>query len=312
MNYQRTLEIERGDVDSESGTFRAALFTDGEATDGHILNIDGGLMPERIPLFVNHQAAPRTQLGSIVPDGRTEHALMVRGEILTTGEGAEAEIRRDILAKIQAGHVSRMSGRWDAEPEATRPRTSLPADHFAHIPETAKGPKRHGSFFSEWRAMEGSIVGLNADPAATMRWAAEASSPAVADFWRSNGADTSGLSAAFAAQCREMIAGGLSVKDLLEVLVSQEGAGESLDYFAHPKTLERLEALEAELASFALDVKERVSVSHSAEWRADPLPAVSPGLLARVLESELQKARQSVLDETRAYINRRRGRISHG
>ena len=32
MNYQRTLEIERGDVDSESGTFRAALFTDGEAT----------------------------------------------------------------------------------------------------------------------------------------------------------------------------------------------------------------------------------------------------------------------------------------
>jgi hypothetical protein len=113
--HERAFEISRASVNEETGEFRATLFTSGEASDGHILNIPGGDVPKRMPLFINHSADPTTQLGSIYLDGRDDRAIQVRGQIMLEGEGREAEIRRDILAKIAAGHVSRMSGRWDAD-----------------------------------------------------------------------------------------------------------------------------------------------------------------------------------------------------
>lgn len=192
-NCWRSFSIDRAKVNAETGEFRAVVFTDGEASDGHILSIDGAQIPERMPLFSDHHASVRTQLGSLYPLERTAHQVVMRGEIFLGGEGPELEIRRDILAKMAAGHVSQMSGRWDYEQEDAILRSELPEDHPAHV--NAKKAKkdwrfRHGYFFRKWRGMEGSLVGLGADPAASvrdaMRFAEDsAASPAVRAFWRS-------------------------------------------------------------------------------------------------------------------------------
>ena len=189
MKYSRAFEVERSSVDPEKGTFRATVFTGGEASDGHILNIAGGDIPESIPLFVNHEADPRSQLGTLHFDSRNDNEVVMRGEIFTEGEGAEADIRRDIVAKMAAGHVSRLSGRWDTEDGNMQRRTSLPKDHPAFVDETrAKSDFRFrmGVLFEKWRALEGSIVGIGADPAAVMREFGEDPelSDSVRAFWR--------------------------------------------------------------------------------------------------------------------------------
>lgn len=187
MSYQRTFTLDRAKVNEETGEFRAVLFTDGEASDGHILNISGGFVPRQMPLFVNHWADPREQLGSIFFERKTAHQIHVRGQIFLDGEGPEASIRRDIMAKIAAGHVSRMSGRWDAEPEDVKRRTDLDKGHPAYVnPEKVRGRKRYGLYFEKWVGQEGSVVGLGADPQATMRWAEDEELPEeVRNFWRS-------------------------------------------------------------------------------------------------------------------------------
>jgi hypothetical protein len=183
MQHTRSFQIQRGSVNEESGEFKAVLFTDGEASDGHVLNIAGAVIPVQMPLFVNHVADPRTQLGSLAPARIGEHEVIVKGRIFTGGEGGEAEVRRDLLAKMAAGHVSRMSGRWDADPEDVTRRTELPKEHPAYVSKDVKGPKRYGLYFDKWRAMEGSVVGLGADPAAMLRLIESAPDARVADFW---------------------------------------------------------------------------------------------------------------------------------
>lgn len=54
MKYRRTMSVERNSMDLETGKFPALLFTDGEASDGHILNIAGGEIPARMPMFLDH------------------------------------------------------------------------------------------------------------------------------------------------------------------------------------------------------------------------------------------------------------------
>lgn len=192
-NCWRSFSIDRAKVNAETGEFRAVVFTDGEASDGHILSIEGAQVPERMPLFADHHASVRTQLGSLYPLERTAHQIVMRGEIFLGGEGPELEIRRDILAKMAAGHVSQMSGRWDYDEEDAVRRSELPEDHAAYVsPKKAKKDWRYrwGHFFKRWRAQEGSLVGLGADPAASVRDAMrfaedEAASPAVRAFWRS-------------------------------------------------------------------------------------------------------------------------------
>lgn len=186
MTYSRSFHVDRAHVNAETGEFRAVLFSDGEATDGHILNIRGGKVPDQMPLFVNHNADPREQLGSLFFDRKTQHEVHVRGQIFLDGDGPQREIRRDIMAKIAAGHVSRMSGRWDAGPESVKRRVDLPKDHPHHVPEGSKGNKRFGLYFERWDALEGSVVGLGADPAAVMRWSQDESlSEEVRHFYRS-------------------------------------------------------------------------------------------------------------------------------
>jgi hypothetical protein len=185
--HTRIFEVERASVDPEAGTFEAVLFTDGEASDGHILNIKGGKVPERMPLFVNHSSDPTTQLGSLYALGGDNHKVRVRGEVFTEGEGAPLEVRKDLLAKMAAGHVSRMSGRWDAADKNIKRRVNLPSDHPAFVDDSkeTESRKRWGLYFEKWTAMEGSVVGLGADPQAVMRWAHDAESPeCVREFWR--------------------------------------------------------------------------------------------------------------------------------
>jgi hypothetical protein len=179
MGYRRTLELERAEVDLSTGDIgEIPVFTGGEASDGHRLSIAGVRAPGEMPLFVQHEPDPRTQLGTLSEPRVRGDSLFYRGRILTEGTGPEADIRRDLLLKIAHGHVKRLSGRWDAEPENVVPRRSLKKDH----PAFSDGA---GLFFSQWTPMEGSIVGLGSDPAAVIRWAEEAQSADVADFWRS-------------------------------------------------------------------------------------------------------------------------------
>jgi hypothetical protein len=183
--FKRTLSFDRASVDVDAGTFDAVVFTGGEASDGHLLNVRGGEIPDTIPLFVNHSADPRTQLGTLHRLRSTDNEVVMRGEILTDGVGAEAEIRRDILLKMSRGHVARMSGRWDADESSTRRRASLPEDHPGHPPKDASSAQKFGSFFDTWRAMEGSVVGLGADQDATVRFAEDPdATEAVRGFWR--------------------------------------------------------------------------------------------------------------------------------
>jgi len=176
--YQRITAIERGNIDLKTGEFPATLFTDGEASDGHILDIAGAVIPERMPMFANHEADPTMQLGSIIKATRTAHAIKVTGHIEMEGEGAVADIRRDVALMMSRGHVSRMSGKWDADASATKRRSDLPREHYAHT-------KDGGLYFGRWNALEGSIVGLGADPQAVVGRAADVELPDhVRSFWR--------------------------------------------------------------------------------------------------------------------------------
>ena len=221
--HTRIFSVERSTVDPEAGTFEAVLFTDGEASDGHILSIKGGKIPERMPLFVNHAADPTTQLGSLYYAGKGDHEVRVRGEIMLDGEGAPLEVRRDLLAKMAAGHVSRMSGRWDADDKDAKRRVNLPSDHPAFVDEKkeTESRKRWGYYFEKWQAMEGSVVGLGADPQAVMRWARDEDSPeCVRDFWKAQVPDAQrqGLLATLSTNVREIVNAGVEPGEIAGVV----------------------------------------------------------------------------------------------
>ena len=52
-------------IDLATGVFPMTLATEGESSDGHILSIKGGQIPERMPMLSAHWNEPTTQLGSI-------------------------------------------------------------------------------------------------------------------------------------------------------------------------------------------------------------------------------------------------------
>lgn len=170
MLFRRVQDLDRGEVNREDGTFPVTLFSDGEASDGHILNIAGGRLPKRMPLFIGHFADPEFQLGSLTsPTKEKRGGLNVTrhvAQIEQDGAGAAAERRADLLIMVEKGHARSMSGRWDAEQKDVVRRTELPESHPAHVSPDEKGRKRFGLYFKRWVAMEGSLVGLGADPAA--------------------------------------------------------------------------------------------------------------------------------------------------
>lgn len=318
MTYLRGIEIDRARVNEETGEFRAVLFTDGEASDGHILNIEGGRIPDQMPLFVNHGADPRTQLGSLFFERKTPHTVQVRGQLFMDGTGPEAEIRRDLMAKIAAGHVSRLSGRWDSAADKVKPRTALDPSHPAYVNEKAKGAKRYGMYFEEWTAMEGSIVGLGADPQATMRWAEEAQSEAVAGFWRSVSETPETVSNEREVEIEEQPK-PLTVADLEPLLDTVAKAIRGVD--------ERLEALEKReqpepTAEVSADdqsaLNERIASLEAklSELEGRETGAPSPPQSLREIfagfQEKLAEDRQATIAALRSEVERRRGRIDDG
>ncbi len=188
MRYERLARIDP-DVGA-SGEFQMTLASEGEASDGDILSIKGGKIPEQMPLLSSHFNEPTHQLGSIT--GARKHlqssppTLSALGQIEMGGEGPSADIRRDLAFMIAQGHVNGVSIRWDTVPGKFTRRVNLPSDHPHFVDENESGPARFGVFFEEWRAMEGSVVALGADPKAVIARAADTTTPEhVAQFWRS-------------------------------------------------------------------------------------------------------------------------------
>ncbi len=188
MRYERLARIDP-DV-GESGEFQMTLASEGEASDGDILSMKGGKIPDKMPLLSSHFNEPTHQLGSITGArkhlGTSPPTLSALGQIEMGGDGPSADIRRDLAFMIAQGHVNGVSIRWDAVPGKSVRRINLPSDHKHFVDaETATGPERFGVFFEEWRAMEGSVVALGADPAALIARAADTKTPEhVAQFWR--------------------------------------------------------------------------------------------------------------------------------
>lgn len=175
-------------IDTSTGTFEMTLATEGEASDGHILSIAGGQIPERMPLLSSHWNEPTTALGSVTNPRKELKAnpkrLKATGHIELEGEGAAAEIRRDLAHMIGEGHIRGVSIRWDEVPGKATRRVNLPSDHPFYVADTEKDHrKRFGLYFEEWRALEGSVVAVGADPAALIGRAEETEGE-VRQFWR--------------------------------------------------------------------------------------------------------------------------------
>ena len=305
--YRREFSFERASLNTDTGTFRAVIYTDGEASDGHILDIAGGELPERMPLFVNHNADPTTQLGVLTDPVRGKHSVEYTGQILLDGEGPTAAIRRDILLKMDRGLLEQFSGRWDASDKDVVRRVNLPSDHPAFVDsEKATSSQRWGMYFKKWNALEGSLVGLGADPAAKLRWAEEAADESVAQFWRSQvpqqvePPSREGLLAAFAAQVRELRAAGITDEDLaIEIgLGEDEPSGPS----EVEEILARLERLELSLDRPApVIAPQPVAIAQPAR-----IDAREVGL---VLAHELARLDASVSSKFAAMLDAARGKV---
>jgi hypothetical protein len=145
-------------------------------------------------MLTSHWNDPSAQLGSITNPEKllkdNPPRLRAVGHIEMGGEGVSAEIRRDLAYMIDKGHVTGVSIRWDGVPDKPPVRrVNLPSDHPHFVDaETAKGAERWGLFFEEWRAMEGSVVALGADPQALIG-RSEETEGAVSTFWRAMAED---------------------------------------------------------------------------------------------------------------------------
>jgi hypothetical protein len=186
MQHERIARVEKI---SDDGSFPMTLATEAEASDGHILSIRGGQIPEQMPLLVSHWNDPSGTAGSITsPIKQTKASpprLRAVGHIELGGEGAPAAIRRDLAHMIRQGHVGAVSIRWDEVPGKSIRRVNLPESNPFHVNlDTEKDPrKRYGIYFDEWRAVEGSVVAVGADPKALIGRAIETEGE-VRTFWR--------------------------------------------------------------------------------------------------------------------------------
>lgn len=166
--YARTIEFEREDV-SANGAIAGTLATDGEASDGDILSIEGAELPDEMPLLFGHNTFDSEDtVGSWteITKNLTTSPKRVRGvgAIELEGIGAKAESRQDLAHMVDRGHIRGLSIRWSPI-DRPIPRINLSVDHPAFVDsETETNPaKRWGLFFPTWKALEASIVPLGAD-----------------------------------------------------------------------------------------------------------------------------------------------------
>lgn len=174
--------IERASSKTGStGIVQGILATDGEASDGHILAIEGGEFRSGSPLLFGHDDRDGN-LGSwsdFTPKGGV---LRGRAQIELGGSGARAEWRADVAHMIEQGHIGAFSIRWDPIGEPTA-RTALQSDHPAYVDPDRETEfrKLYGFHFDKWRMLEGSVVTLPADQAALIGRAR--SGDGSSDYW---------------------------------------------------------------------------------------------------------------------------------
>lgn len=187
--YERTSQIERQEGAAD-GVVAGILVTDGEASDGHILNIKGGEIPPTAPLLFGHDdftgtgnLGSWTSLKKFKGDPLGGSGIRGTGQIELGGEGSQQAWRADVSHMIDKGHIGAFSVRWE-ETAPPIPRVNLPSDHPAFLDAAkAKGRARFGLFFEKWRLLEGSVVTLGADPAALIGRMRESSGD-VRTYWR--------------------------------------------------------------------------------------------------------------------------------
>jgi hypothetical protein len=339
--YQRTCQIERGEGDAP-GIIAGTLVTDGEASDGHILSIPGGELPERAPLLFGHDDYTGTgNLGSWTGfakyKGSGLGASGIKGvaEIEMEGEGPQQSWRDDIAHMIEKKHIGMFSVRWSEIAEPVR-RVNLPSDHPAFVDEKkATGRQRWGLYFEKWKMLEGSVVTLGADPAALIGRMQEAEGD-VRVYWRR----------AIDHALQETYGCGSPISDRSEIhplVAIQANSGEliNVERAAWEAMLEEANRR----CSIALDLQEDAyatlrmahdvirnaetirSEEEQARAREDseetqleqkedaaPLPAqevVTPRELIEYLGKSLGQARQRVNLKRRAQIEEARGRVVH-
>src|SRR5262245_23214644 len=100
--------MERADaaaIDPVSGEFSLTVATDGEASDGHILSIEGAVAPRKAPLLLSHLNDPRAVLGSVTAFHRdlsgTPKRLRALARIELGGDGPTSDERRDLAHMIR-------------------------------------------------------------------------------------------------------------------------------------------------------------------------------------------------------------------
>ncbi len=187
--HRRTLQLQRGVIDLDTGEFPLILASNGEASDGHIIDVGHMEVGERIPMFSNHNADPMQRMGGLIKprvSGKTTQKgrafLHMIGVIDMAGDGALPDIRRDVAQGISLGDLTQMSLRWD-DLDTPIARASLEKKHFA-FSEAGADSWNTPMFFPRTAAREGSIVGLAADQAAIIGRSRDVSKPShVREFY---------------------------------------------------------------------------------------------------------------------------------
>jgi hypothetical protein len=333
MDYQRTSAIEQRSEGEATGTVRGILATDGEASDGHILNMDGVDLPDKAPLLFGHDDYSGTgNLGSWTEFSKFgtgsklgSRGIRGAGQIELEGEGNQLAWRADIAHMVDAGHINSFSLRWAEIGDPTY-RINLPSDHPAFVDEKkATGRKRWGLFFDKWRMLEGSIVTLGADPNALIGRMQESQGD-VRGFWRSaiNAAltETIQLGDLVGVQLTDgelvyvertaynaMLEGANEVMsravDLMEEALNTRDEAHQLMRSAHDERAEQ--RTEGDHPS-ATDTPETPAAPEPIE--AAPLPAIqTPGEIVRAIHDGLKQASKDVAEEARAAFKRERGTV---
>lgn len=182
MRYQRNGEPDRYSrrasidqrIDTESGEFEMVMASEGEASDGHRLNVRGISHDETIPLQIDHGPTAEANVGTVsnIRTGTREgvRVLLGVGRIRMTGEGEGVARRRDLVDAIAAGDIRGTSLTWSVEDSRhVRERTSLPKGHPAYVsPDEPNLRRRFGLYFDRSRAVEQSIVAIPSDRTAVI------------------------------------------------------------------------------------------------------------------------------------------------
>lgn len=165
--FDRTIQFERKALDTgNTGQVSGVLATDGEASDGHILNMAGGELRTGLPLLFNHDPYDGN-LGSWVSFDEGKHAIRGTAQIEMDGIGDRSEWRKDVAHMVGKGHIGAFSIRWDESSPPMR-RTDLDPKHPAYVDKDHEQNlmKLYGLYFDDWRMIEGSVVSTPADEAA--------------------------------------------------------------------------------------------------------------------------------------------------